>query len=260
MSRRIGTRGLVLGAIPFSDTSQIVRVFGREKGIISLLAKGALRPPRRAASFPSPFDLAGWYDILYMERRGELQLALEARLVEGFPHLRRSLPLFLEACFALEVMGKMFSPEDPHPQFLRGALSHLKLLGVGRGRGALRVHFLSSLLGETGFAPSWSACAECGAALDRGGAAVRLPAGVLCGRCRAPGDPQVSNGVLCYLERDATLPWGHIPALDPAPPVLEGAWSLLRDALLHHLGRPPRSLRYLQGMGGSERHLHAPRG
>ena len=108
------TRGLVVRWIPYSNTSQIVHLFTRDQGLVSLLAKGALRQGRRSSSFPVPFDLAGWYDIVYRDRSGELGLATEARLIEGFDHLRRSLPAHVEACFALELMRKLVHLRPPH--------------------------------------------------------------------------------------------------------------------------------------------------
>ncbi|MEE8143156.1 MAG: DNA repair protein RecO [Planctomycetota bacterium] len=246
MSRIVCTRGLVLRRIAYSNTSQIVTVFGRDEGILTLIAKGSLRLARRSSSFPSPFDLACWYDIVYRVGSGEMHTAVEGRLIEGFGHVRRHLGCFLDTCLALEVLGKMFSPGDPHPEILRGALSYLKLLAVPGGRRALRVHFHSQLLKESGLAPHWGRCGECGVELEEAGPALRAPVGALCPGCRRTTDERAALDVFRYLDAEAALPWGQVPSLQASPRVLQECWRILKGMLLYHLERPPRSLRYVR--------------
>lgn len=242
---RISTRGLVLRRLPYSETSQIVWVFTRDHGVLHVMAKGSLRLARKSSSFPAPFDGAGWYDMVIRAGRGDVHQVYEARLVEGFDHLRRSLPCYLDAQFALEVMLKMFSPGDPHPQFLRGALAYLKLLGVGKGRRVLRNHFYGQMLLETGFSPDWSACTECGEAPEGSQVAVWVPRGFLCSNCRQGSEERVTRQVVEYLAAEAQVPWGRVPGLSVETAILESSWRLLRSILLYHLERPPHSLRYL---------------
>ena len=153
-----------------------------------------------------------------------MHLAQEGRLLEGFDHVRARLDRYLDACFALEVIQKMFSPADPHPAFLRGALSYLKLLSVSGGRRALRVHFHSRLLLEAGFCPDWGCCCECGEVVEGDGLALRLPDGLLCCNCRRESDGPISGSVVRYLQQDRELSWGNVPAFDPGVEVLRGKW------------------------------------
>ncbi|MCI0651255.1 MAG: DNA repair protein RecO [Planctomycetes bacterium] len=240
------SRGLVLRRVSYSDTSQIVTLFTRDAGIVTLIAKGAHRLPARSSKIQSPFDLAGWYEVLYRRGASEVQLLYEGRLIEGFEHLRRRLDGYLEACFALEVMPRFFSPADPHPDFLRGALIYFMLLASAGGRLPLRLHFYSFLLREGGIGPEWRRCAECGVAVAPESGSFRVPVGIVCRRCRSTGDWAVMEKTVRYLALEAGAPWGAVPTLDPGVKVLEEAWSMLRAVLLHHLERPPRSLQYLR--------------
>lgn len=242
---RLRTRGLVLRRMPYSDSSQIVWLFTRDVGVVHALARGALRPARRSSAFPAPLDVAGWYDLVLARGRGDLYQLYEGRLVEGFLHLRTSLPVYLDACFAFDVMLQAFSPEDPHPDFLRGVLSYLKLLGVGAGRAALRVHFHALLLREWGAAPCWARCAATGKVPSGTVWTVRAPVGVVVDARPQPGDMQVPRAVLEYLAADAEIPWGRVPSLSPPSGDLSRAWSVLRAMLLYHLERPPRTLAHL---------------
>lgn len=240
------TRALVLRCTDFSETSQIIRVFTRDQGSLDLLAKGSRRPARASSSFPSPFDLVGWYDLNYRSRASDLHLATEARLVEGFDHLRRDLPTWLDATFAVDVLRDFFSPGEPQPELLREVLQYLKLLGHGQGRRRLRNRFLQSVLLAAGLLPSWDRCTECEQQI-RGEAGLRIPSGLICGLCAdlAAGS-SLDSRTRAYLAADSGREWGLVPSWEVPPREVEIAWNLLRSLLLHHLERPPRSLRYLR--------------
>ena len=240
------TRGLVLRCTDYSETSQIVRVFTRDHGIIDLLAKGSRRPTRASSSFPSPFDLAGWYDLNFRQRGSDLHLATESRLVEGFDHLRSHLPSWIDAMFALDLLRQMFTPGDPHPEILKETLQYLKLLGLGQGRRRLRVHYLQSLLQASGVLPDWDRCSECEEKID-GDSRMQVPAGLLCGECPiSSSGHDLAGRTRNYLSSDRRMEWGQVPSWEVPGGEMEEAWELLRSLLLHHLERPPRSLRYLR--------------
>lgn len=249
MSRPIHTRGLVLRRTDWSETSQIVTVDTRDHGIVDLLAKGSRRPARRSSSFAEPLDLGGWYDLVYRPRKGDLHLAVEARLIEGFPHLRDDLGAWLEANGILDLLRASFSPGDPHPALLRSALSCLKLLSVGRARLALRDRFVIELLDRSGVWSVGDTCANCEAEIPRGAAHWHAPAALLCAGCRTGGDRPVPEELRTLLGTLQSTAWGNIPSLVAPEPLLAAIWERLREALLHHLERAPRSLRYLRAGG-----------
>ena len=244
--QRIRTRGLVLRTLPYSETSQIVWAFTKDCGVVHLLAKGSLRPPQKSSSFTGPLNLAGWYDLVFRRGKSEMHTIYEARLVEGFDHLRHDLGCFVDTCLALEVMDKMFSPGVPHARFLRGALSYLKLLGVDHARRSLRIHFYNALLDECGFSPSWDLCAETGEEVADDPLLVRMPQGVVSAAARRGGEMRVPRAIVEYLAIERSMSWGQVPHHDPPLELLQGAWKLLRTALLYHLERAPRSLQYLR--------------
>ncbi|MEE2883728.1 MAG: DNA repair protein RecO [Planctomycetota bacterium] len=240
------TRALVLRCTDFSETSQVIRVFTRDQGILDMLAKGSRRPARASSAFPSPFDLAGWYDLNYRARGTDLHLATEAQLVEGFDHLRRDLPSWLDATFVLDVLRNFFSPGDPHPDLLREVLQYLKLLEHGQGRRRLRNRFLQSALHASGVLPRWDCCSECEREIDTG-AYLGIPSGLICSFCAGSTEGQfIDPRVRAYLAADSGREWGLVPSWEVPPREVDAAWNLLKSLLLHHLERPPRSLRYLR--------------
>lgn len=242
MAAPIHTRALVLRRVDYSETSQIVTLDTRDHGIVDLLAKGSRRPARRGSSFAEPLDLGGWYDLVYRPRRGELGLAHEARLIEGFPHVRESLGAWVEACFALELLRTAFTAGDPHPDLLRSALSFLKLLGVGRGRLALRARFAMELLAASGVLTGWGHCASCRRPLGAEPAFWHRAATLLCEGCRGPGDRVFPAEARIALARVADEPWGNLPAAAIHADTLAEGWERLAEAIVAHLERAPRTL------------------
>ncbi len=260
MGRPIHTRGLVLRRTDWSESSQIVTIDTRDHGIVELLAKGSRRSTRKSSSFAEPLDLAGWYDLVYRPRKGDLHLALEAHLIEGFPQIRRELAAWLEACFALDVLRASFTAGDPHPELLRGCLSHLKLLGVGRGRLALRLRFMLELLYVSGVISGWEHCASCREPLRSAQSYWHRPAAILCGSCRSPGDRSIPTELLSAFSEISRLPRGNVPSADIPREILILGWERIQDAMVEHLERAPRSLRYLRTEGGREANRESTHG
>jgi len=244
------TRALVLKTTDYSETSQVIRVFARDHGILDLLAKGSRRPARKSSSFHAPCDLGGWYDLNFKQRSGDLRLATEARLVEGFGHLRDDLATWLDATLSLDILRNLLTPGDPNNELLRETLQYFKLLSARRGRRRLRNRFFQTVLAASGVMPSWNHCSDCESPLAEfsvNGVSLELPAGLLCGNCRTSrGRFLIDNELLTYLRADSGRDWGLVPSWEVPQPVVLRGWEILSSLLWHHLERPPRSLRYLR--------------
>ncbi len=244
------TRGLVLRTTDYSETSQVIRVFAREHGVLDLLAKGARRPARNSSSFHAPFDPGSWYDINFRKKGGELHLATEARLVEGFRHLREDLPAWLDATLAMDLMRTLFTPGDPHDALLRESLQYFKLLSAGQGRRRLRNRFMHCILSASGLQPSWESCVGCERSLEDSSEdppSFQLPSGFFCRSCSSAGGAiSVDHALLNYLRADSRQEWGRVPTWEVPNEVVLKGWDILSSLVLHHLERPPRSLRYLR--------------
>ena len=244
------TRGLVLRTTDFSETSQVVKVFARGHGIVDLMAKGSRRPAKNSSSFHAPFDPGSWYDINFRKKNGDLHLATEARLVEGFRHLRNELPIWLDATLALDLLRTLFTPGDPHDDLLRETLQYFKLLSSGVGRRRFRNRYLHSILVASGLQPSWELCAGCDSPLSEVPArdlVFQLPAGFFCSDCvDVSGRISVDHALLNYLRADSTQEWGKVPSWQVPDAVVLRGWEVLSSLISHHLERPPRSLRYLR--------------
>ncbi len=171
----------------YSNTSQIVRLFSRQHGLVEGMARGAHRPRN---PFQGPFDLAVLYDIAWIDRRKtNLALLKEAVVLEGFRGLRREWSRHVLASEVLEFLGAVVVPEDPTPALFDLSVATFHALAAEPvetlGWHLLRFELLALQL--LGFLPSVDACAQCGTRWPGGRRSAYFSAsagGLLCRACR----------------------------------------------------------------------------
>ncbi len=176
---------LVLRKYDYSETSQVLRLFTRGFGILSVLAKGTKKPK---SSFGGAIDLfyLGSAGLVRRPRSG-LDLLDSFRVTTAHPGLRASLRRFCAACHLSELLVGMARETEPHPALfdaLCAGLSALETASEDR-TGTILIALELAALRELGFAPSLARCAACGA--EAAGADARLSVrqgGVVCPACR----------------------------------------------------------------------------
>jgi DNA repair protein RecO (recombination protein O) len=139
-------RCLCLRKVEYSETSQIVTLFGREHGLMRLIAKGAHRRTKAGASkFDGGLDLA---------------TLTEWSLRDGHLELRSSLRALYLGQYAAELCGLLIEEHDPHPQLFDRLEQTLKDLATPRQEEVF-LAFQLDLFREAGYLPDLSACANC---------------------------------------------------------------------------------------------------
>ena len=110
-------RCICLRKFEYSETSQILTLFGRAHGLVRVIAKGAHRKTKAGASrFGGGIDLldVGQTVFTVHAERG-LGTLTEWTLREGHPDLRRSLRGLYLAFYAAELVSFLIEEHDPHP-------------------------------------------------------------------------------------------------------------------------------------------------
>src|SRR5438552_1295577 len=102
----------------YSETSQILTLFGREHGIMRVIAKGAHRTTKQGASkFGGGIDLLDLaHAVFTLDLEKNLGTLTEWTLVEGHLELRRDLRAIYLAQYAAELVSFLIEEHDPHPQ------------------------------------------------------------------------------------------------------------------------------------------------
>src|SRR5439155_8019810 len=111
-------RCVCLRKVEYSETSQILTLFGREHGLMSVIAKGAHRTTKQGASkFGGGIDLLDVGQAVFtLDLERQLGTLTEWTLVEGHLELRTSLRAMYLGQYAAELVSFLIEEHDPHPE------------------------------------------------------------------------------------------------------------------------------------------------
>ena len=121
------TQAITLRLTDYRETSQILSVYSRDFGRISLLAKGS---KRKRAHSQGTIDLFQLLELVFIEKSAaHLHLLTESRVLEEFPGLRRELTRGYAAFFVAELLLGLTEESDPNPALFDLAVTVLGMLG-----------------------------------------------------------------------------------------------------------------------------------
>ncbi len=251
----VATEAVVLHAMPYLESSRILRLATRAHGVVSVLGKGARKSQRR---FGSALDLFAGGEAQYYTKPGR-----DLHTLGGFEVARARVAIGadLDRFAAASVIAELVlrcGRDEADPTWydaLVGALDAVAAAPAGRAREA-GLAGAWAVVGALGFAPALDHCAHCAAALAPA-ADVRFsqPAGgALCDACArlAGGTRALPAGARASVR--AWLDHGERrgaaderPALDH--PTARAHQRLLREFLREHLtdGRPLRAFETWEG-------------
>lgn len=172
----IRTEAVVLRSIEYGETSQIVTLFTREKGKITVMAKGARRPKSPFGASLQP--MAYTEVVFYHKPTRNLQTLSESTLVEPLSSIRRSLEKITIGLRIVELLHALLEEEAAQPSVFALTTQALHELHAATQRpGNVWPYFQLRLAAELGFAPSVARSAVVQVS-DTGGQLV-LPSGTV---------------------------------------------------------------------------------
>jgi DNA repair protein RecO (recombination protein O) len=162
----VSDRCVCLRKTEYSETSQILTLFGRDHGIVRVIAKGAHRRTKAGASkFDGGIDLLDIGQAVFTHASDrELGTLTEWSLREGHLDLHRNLRAIYLGLYAAELTGMLFEEHDPHAD-LYDRLQHLLLELPSAKTEEAFLSFELDLLRESGYLPELSLCISCGQAI-----------------------------------------------------------------------------------------------
>ncbi len=247
-------RCICLRKVEYSETSQILSLFGHAHGIVRVIAKGAHRKTKAGASkFSGGIDLLDVGNALFTDRPdSDMATLTEWELSEGHLQLRKSLRGLYLGFYAAELVSLLIEEKDPHPDLFHHLERTLIELGGPRTE-QMFVAFQIDLLRETGYLPELGLCAQCGQTVEQTGTVSFVPScgGVVCRDCerafaqRTPIHARVL-GVLRYVMKVNNHDSRRLPALtrhqsDPINRVVA-------DHVEHVLGQRLRSRHFVENL------------
>lgn len=223
---------ICLRVIEFSETSQIVSLFTPDHGIVSMIAKGIRRIPKKtSAPLMAPLDILSAGQVVFIPSRhpGQLATLTAWDVTNHRPELRRNLEKILAGELLAEVTLAAWAAEDASKDVfhqLGKALDELSHSASMR----IVVSYLKHLLAAAGYALDFSLCTHCRKPLGDHGNLLRGAAGLFCDRCAVSGRlARADRRVLAALQRlgppDQLTP--HAPGAQPDAGALLQAAQLL---------------------------------
>ena len=136
----------------YGESSRIATLFTREKGKISVIARGARRTKSRFGSALMPMSYIE--SVIYVKPGRSLQTLSETSHLLRFPSLARDLSKISTGLRIVELLGAVVQEEERNPGLFNLALHTLQRLSLAtRYTENLALHFELKLATELGFAP-----------------------------------------------------------------------------------------------------------
>ncbi len=243
---KLTENGLVLRQVKLREADQILTLLTPRHGIVSVSARGSLRPNNKLFAASGLFCYSEW-----TLHEGKTMYSVdEAAPIEVFFELRSRIEAVALATYIAELL-QIFSPTGGEAEkLLRLALNSFHLLGKGGANPLLmKAVFELRSLSETGYMPDIAMCAGCGR-YEGGPFFFEARSGaLLCADCAAEHgqEANLSPGALAALRHivlsDDDKLFGFTLSSD------EGVALLARVAeayTLFHLDYPPKSLDFLK--------------
>jgi DNA repair protein RecO (recombination protein O) len=231
------TPSLIIGSLRYGETSRIVRLATRDHGVLSAIAKGALRPRSR---FGASLQLMSEGQAhLIPSRTSDLHTLTAFDLTALHGGLAADLERFAAAS-ALAELATRFVPPAPSPDLYHQLLASVALLELAPSDATVVVGLraLWRMITELGVAPVMRTCARDGAALPEGAVAFSFrDGGFLCASCAVGGastrlGPEDRDALLSLIE-----PGEDLPVLSPSQ--VAAHRRLLVRWVQSHLGETP---------------------
>lgn len=238
----VTTDAIVLKAMKFRDTSQIVTLLSREYGKMTVIAKGFRNRQKGGAGGVEPMTCVR--AVVYKKPGKDLHLMSQCDRLPSFRGLADDLKRMAAGMAAVELTNLSLPPEEPHADVFMLLQQTLEMLaGATRNEENALYYYEMQLLGILGFRPELRSCVECGRSValiaDTGHRHCSVNThGLICPSCedRGHGGERVSLAALGALTgfQDARHPEAASRIILSGT-MREEVSGGLRHLVLHHL-------------------------
>jgi len=251
----ISTPAILLRRIDYGDFDVIITFFTLKSGKLTLIAKSAKKSTKRFAGILELFSIL---ELVASTGRGKgLPVLQEAVLKEPFSGIRADFKKTAYASYWAELIYNWL--EDDYKQDALYALFEHVLSELDRGQtteAALNILFQMRFLNLSGHRPHLTACSLCHKELEKiqqtkiildlqGG-------GILCGNCSSRSVSRIflSRGTIKQLLWVESGDLAKATRMKFSPAALNESTHFLEEFAIYHLGKQPRSLKFLRQIRG----------
>lgn len=216
---------IVLRTYPLRDTSRIVVLYTRERGLVRAVAKGARQPKSRFAGALEP--LGRVQAVLYVKEGRDLDLLSAAELLEATASAEAGLERITYAQSTAEFVDRLVWGEETHAALYDLLLATLRQLARVNddALAAVTLAFQLQATSLLGYRPVLDRCVACSREEKTWDYFAPGRGGVMCPRCAGEevGSIRLSRGAAGELYRLA-----HTDLTGEAPAPMERAGELLK--------------------------------
>jgi DNA repair protein RecO (recombination protein O) len=240
--------GIILRKYPLRETSYILVVFTKEFGKIKGVIKGVRSP---YPQFAGNFEIFIKCELLfYRKQKRPMDLITQCEAIDFYLPVRKDIERLTYANYFIELISVVTNDYDPNEELYRILVQSLEMLGTGSSAKRVSRIFEIKLLGVLGLSPQLAECVECGSPLERGIGFSPASGGALCSGCasRDKGSLELSLGTLKFLRKIQQSDFDKTSHIKVSREVGRETERILKRFMAYHLGRPMKSLKFLEKM------------
>ncbi len=200
------TEAIVLSAMKFRDTSKIVRLYTREFGKVSVIAKGARDAKSKFRGALEPMNHVAC--VMYRNNNRDLQLLSQCDIMQSFRSVSDSMEKMFAAMSAVELVDIVSHDEDENQTLFHLLLNHIRVVNSATKQPSLALYYFETKLSELlGFKPELMRCTHCEKSMEREEENYRgyatTSSGILCKNCSEGlnNAEKISTASLAVLQR-----------------------------------------------------------
>lgn len=201
----VKTEAIILSKMKYRDTSKILRLYSREFGKISVIAKGARDTKSKFRAALEPMNYVAV--VMYKNDNRELQLLSQCDVLNSFRYLSEDMEKMYVAMTALELVDIVTHDEERNEPLYQLLLNLLEAVNDATKNTIPALYYFETKLSELlGFKPDLYMCSYCRKKIEEGlpkkGSFSLINDGVLCQECsESSGVNQISSATLRVLQR-----------------------------------------------------------
>jgi len=243
------TRAIVLRRVAFGDFDLIVTLLTLSRGKIAVMAKAAKKSIKRFTGVLEPFALI---QAVCSKGRG-MPILQEASLEHPLANIRSDVGKTAYASYWAEIIDIYLEENHKQPELYRLLYFTLTGLDAGRRSGEMwSILFMMRFLILAGLEPRFDRCLVCKTGVERSAAFYfdLTKGGIICERCRSSpsGKIRLMKGTIKQLQWLGKKELSQAARAHFNTGAVDEALSVLEAFLPYHLGKTPRSLKFLKGL------------
>jgi len=183
MSEIIKTEAVILSKMNYGDTSNILSVYTKDYGKLSVIIKGARSPKSKSGFIADPLNLV--QIVIYKKDSRDLQVLSSIDMISYFPKMKEDIDRLKYSFAIIELVKKLTPENETNLRFFNGLSRILSLIDSSNENPKILFgRFFLFFLKEIGYELQLEKCVSCGRTdLTGENLGYNFELGIVCGKC-----------------------------------------------------------------------------